>query len=100
PHPPEGRYSRNRPRVGNFSEHTWGTFLSLVSDGHTDLDQTREFIDAKGWPSAKTVVRHYKIHARASAEGLVVTEYPLNRVALQAREDIKDLCLELQMAEV
>ena len=30
PHPPEGRYSRNRPRVGNFSEHTWGTFLSLV----------------------------------------------------------------------
>ncbi|MCM3895250.1 hypothetical protein ND991_08520, partial [Gordonia sputi] len=30
-YPPEGRYSRNRPRVGNFSEHTWGTFLSLVS---------------------------------------------------------------------
>lgn len=68
-------------------------------DGHIDLDQTREFIDAQGWPSAKTVVRHYKIHARASAEGLVVTEYPANRVALQAREDIKDLCLELQMAE-
>lgn len=67
-------------------------------DGHTDLDQTRDFIEAKGWPSAKTVVRHYKVHARASAEGLVVTEYPANRVALQAREDIKDLCLELQMA--
>ena len=51
---------------------------------------------ANGWPLASTVVRHYKLHARASADGLVVTEYPTNRVALQAREDLYKLALELQ----
>ncbi|MFI8775401.1 hypothetical protein ACIGKQ_25105, partial [Gordonia sp. NPDC062954] len=30
PRQPDGRYSRSRPQVGNFSEHTWGSFLSLV----------------------------------------------------------------------
>ena len=41
-----------------------------------------------------TVVRRYKIHARASAEGLVVTQYPKNRVAMEAREDFFRLALE------
>lgn len=66
-------------------------------DGTTDLNETREFVKANGWPLAHTVIRHYKLHARASADGQVVTEYPLNRVALQAREDFYRLALELNI---
>lgn len=64
-------------------------------DGKIDLDQTREFIAANGWPVAKTVVRRYKVHARAAADGRVVTEYEPNRTALQAREDFWKLSVEL-----
>jgi chromosome partitioning protein len=66
-------------------------------DGVGDLNQTREFVKANGWPLANTVIRHYKLHARASADGQVVTEYPLNRVALQAREDFYKFALELNV---
>ncbi|MGV9823376.1 nucleotide-binding protein [Nocardia xishanensis] len=66
-------------------------------DGTADLDQTKEFVRANKWPLAKTVIRRYKIHARASADGLTVTEYPSNRVAMQAREDFYKLALELQV---
>ena len=66
-------------------------------DGTYDLNQTRNFVKANGWPLANTVIRHYKLHARASAEGQVVTEYPLNRVALQAREDFYKFALELNV---
>jgi chromosome partitioning protein len=64
-------------------------------DGESDLNQTKEFVRGNGWPLANTVVRHYKLHTRASADGLVVTEYPTNRVALQARQDFDRLALEL-----
>jgi chromosome partitioning protein len=64
-------------------------------DGKLDLEQTRDFIDARGWPRAKVVVRRYKLHTRASADGLVVTQYPKNRVAMEAREDFFRLALEL-----
>ena len=43
------------------------------------------------------MIRHYKLHARASADGQVVTEYPTNRVALQAREDFYKFALELNV---
>jgi chromosome partitioning protein len=66
-------------------------------DGVQDLNQTKDFVRANGWPLANTVIRHYKMHARASADGLVVTEYPLNRVALQAREDFYKFALELNI---
>lgn len=66
-------------------------------DGLQDLNQTKDFVRANGWPLANTVIRHYKLHARASADGLVVTEYPLNRVALQAREDFYKFALELNV---
>jgi chromosome partitioning protein len=66
-------------------------------DGVHDLNETKEFVKANGWPLAHTVIRHYKLHARASADGLVVTEYPLNRVALQAREDFYKFALELNV---
>ena len=66
-------------------------------DGVQDLNQTRDFVRANGWPLANTVIRHYKLHARASADGQVVTEYPLNRIALQAREDFYKFALELNV---
>jgi len=64
-------------------------------DGMPDLQQTAQYIHRKHWPSCNTVIRRYKIHTRASAEGLVVTQYPKNRVAMEAREDFFRLALEL-----
>jgi chromosome partitioning protein len=66
-------------------------------DGQSDLGETRDFVKANGWPLANTVIRRYKVHSRASADGLVVTEYPQNRVALQAREDFYRFALELNV---
>jgi len=63
-------------------------------DGEADLNETRDYVRAKGWPLAKTTIRRYKLHTRASAEGLVCTQYPHNRTALQAREDFFRLALE------
>lgn len=64
-------------------------------DGITDLQQTAQYIARKQWPMCNTVVRRYKIHTRASADGQVVTQYPKNRVAMEAREDFFRLALEL-----
>ncbi|MFI8792612.1 ParA family protein [Streptomyces sp. NPDC055105] len=64
-------------------------------DGKVDLHGTQEYIDAQGWPRAESVIRRYKVHARASVEGRVVTQYDTNRVGLQAREDFFKLALEL-----
>ena len=64
-------------------------------DGTTDLQQTAQYIRQRRWPMANTVVRRYKLHTRASADGLVVTQYPKNRVAMEAREDFFRLALEL-----
>lgn len=64
-------------------------------DGLPDLKETAEFIAANGWPMADTVVRRYKLHTRASADGHVVTQYPRNRTAAEAREDFFRLALEL-----
>lgn len=69
-------------------------------DGSADLDQTREFVDVRGWPRTKVVVRRYKLHTRASADGLVVTQYPKNRLAMEAREDFFRLALELGLGGV
>lgn len=64
-------------------------------DGQTDLKETAEFIAAKRWRACNTVVRRYKLHTRAAAEGMVVTQYPRNRTAAEAREDFFRLALEL-----
>ena len=64
-------------------------------DGRHDLDETKEFVKGNRWPLAKTVVRHYKLHARASADGQVVTEYPRDEMTLPAQEDFYQLALEL-----
>ncbi|WP_328743557.1 ParA family protein (plasmid) [Streptomyces caniferus] len=64
-------------------------------DGTADLEDTKAYVDAEGWPRANNVIRRYKIHTRASVEGRVVTQYPKNRVAMEAREDFFRLALEL-----
>ena len=66
-------------------------------DGRTDLLETCDFVRSQGWPLARTVVRRYKIHTRASAEGVLVTEYPRTRAGSHARDDIQRLALELSM---
>jgi len=63
-------------------------------DGKADLEETQAYVSAQGWPLARTVVRRYKLHSRASAEGMVVTQYPKNRTAMEAREDFFKLALE------
>ncbi|MFJ3793938.1 ParA family protein [Kitasatospora sp. NPDC090091] len=63
-------------------------------DGTVDLDDTKAYIDAKGWPRAKTVLRRYKLHARAVAEGQVVTQYRPSATAYRGREDFMKLALE------
>jgi chromosome partitioning protein len=64
-------------------------------DGTADRDETRAYVNAMKWPLANTVIRRYKIHTRASVDGMVVTQYPKNRVAMEAREDFFKLALEL-----
>lgn len=64
-------------------------------DGRTELDQTIRFAQRKRWPLCSTVVRHYKIHARAAVEGTVVTQYPKTRTATEASSDFLKLALEL-----
>jgi chromosome partitioning protein len=64
-------------------------------DGKADLEETRAYVTARKWPLARTVLRRYKLHSRASAEGMVVTQYPRNRTAMEAREDFFRLALEL-----
>jgi len=64
-------------------------------DGEVDLNQTLGYVQAKGWPRFNTVVRHYKVHTRANAEGLTVVQYPKNRVSLEARQDFFRLALEV-----
>ena len=68
-------------------------------DGDVDLSQTRDFLHAKGWPVFNTIIRHYKLHARASAEGVTVVQYAKNRVALEARQDFFRLALEVLGSE-
>ncbi|MFI9331923.1 ParA family protein [Kitasatospora sp. NPDC052868] len=64
-------------------------------DGEPDRDDTIKYIGKKKWPRANTVVRRYKIHSRASAEGQVVTQYKPSATAYKAREDFMKLALEL-----
>lgn len=64
-------------------------------DGRVDLDDTVAFVEKKGWPLANTIIRRYKIHSRAAAQGVVCTQYAKSRVALEAQQDILRLALEM-----
>jgi chromosome partitioning protein len=66
-------------------------------DGTLDLEETKAFVKGQGWPLARTVIRHYKLHARAAADRQVVTRYPKSRIAQEAQKDFLNLALEHQM---
>ncbi|ATI36348.1 peptide transporter (plasmid) [Rhodococcus sp. H-CA8f] len=64
-------------------------------DGKASLTDTQNLIKGQGWPLAKTVIRQYRIHTNAAAEGRVVTSYPDNKISFNARSDFQKLALEL-----
>lgn len=64
-------------------------------DGRLDLDLLTEWLDKMEIHYANTVVRRYKMHTTASAEGRVVTQYPAGRTAAEAKGDFLALALEL-----
>ncbi|MFC9999662.1 ParA family protein [Nocardia sp. NPDC127526] len=66
-------------------------------DGKSDLEQTQKFVQANGWPLAKTVIRHYKLNSRAPADGQVVTTYQKTRTGVECRLDYSRLALELRI---
>jgi chromosome partitioning protein len=66
-------------------------------DGTVDLEETKAFVRNQGWPLARTVIRHYKLHSRAAADRMVVTRYPKSRVAQEAQKDFLNLALEHQI---
>lgn len=74
----------------NVLVNNWDT-----RDGKVDLDETRDYMRAQGWPFLETVIRRYKVHTRASAEGRVVTQYDENKASFKAREDFYRLAIEL-----
>lgn len=89
--------ARSIQRVIAPSGARWRVLLNNWDprDGDADLVQTQGYVQAKGWPVFNTVIRHYKLHARASAEGVTVVQYAKNRVALEARQDFFRLALEV-----
>ncbi|TGB02072.1 ParA family protein [Streptomyces sp. MZ04] len=101
PMPPEGlAFDPTARTIQKVIEPSGLPFKVVVNnwdprDGTADLEDTQAYIDAQGWPRAKTVIRRYKVHTRASVEGKVVTQYAKNRVAMEAREDFFRLALEL-----
>ncbi|MDI3423714.1 ParA family protein [Streptomyces luteolus] len=101
PMPPEGlAFDPTARTIQKVIEPTGLPFQVTVNnwdprDGTADLEDTKAYIDAQGWPRAEAVIRRYKVHTRASVEGKVVTQYPKNRVAMEAREDFFRLALEL-----
>lgn len=101
PMPPEGlAFDPTARTIQKVIEPSGLPFQVVVNnwdprDGTADLEDTKTYIDAQGWPRAQTVLRRYKVHTRASVEGKVVTQYAKNRVAMEAREDFFRLALEL-----
>ena len=101
PMPPEGlAFDPTARTIQNVIKPTGLPYTVVMNnwdprDGHADRDETLDYIAAPGWPCAKTIVRRYKVHTRASVEGKVVTQYQPNRASFQAREDFYRLAIEL-----
>ncbi len=64
-------------------------------DGKKWLEETQKFVCKLGYPIAQTAIRHYMIHTNASSEGLVVTQYPSDKVSQAAAQDYRSLADEL-----
>lgn len=64
-------------------------------DGRADLDALTAWLEEQKLSYTNTIVRRYKMHTNASAEGRVVTQYPNGRPAAEAKNDFLMLALEL-----
>lgn len=64
-------------------------------DGRPDLDALTEWLGEQKLHYANTIVRRYKMHTNASAEGRVVPQYPPGRTSTEAKSDFLSLALEL-----
>ncbi len=64
-------------------------------DGKSDLTGTANLLHELGWPTCNTVIRRYRLHAQSAALGIVCTQYPRNRTAVEAALDFFSLALEL-----
>lgn len=64
-------------------------------DGRVDLDALTDWLDEQKLGYSNTIIRRYKMHTNASADGKVVTQYPSGRTATEARSDFLSLALEL-----
>lgn len=64
-------------------------------DGKVDLEITTNWLNDQGFHYTRTVLRKFKMHATASAEGRVCTQYPRGRTATEAQKDFLSLALEL-----
>jgi chromosome partitioning protein len=64
-------------------------------DGKAEVRQFAKYVQGKGWPLCKTVVRHYKIHERGALDGITILDYPQSRIEREARADMTGLALEL-----
>jgi chromosome partitioning protein len=101
PIPPEGlAFDPTARTIKQVIEPTGLPYNVLINnwdprDGQLDLVDTREYIEAQGWTSLKSVIRRYKVHTRASVEGRVVTQYEENKPSFKAREDFYRLAIEL-----
>jgi chromosome partitioning protein len=60
-----------------------------------DVEQTRAYLEAQGWPSFRSTIRNYRLHARASAARVTVVQYANNRIAREARTDFLNLGIEV-----
>lgn len=64
-------------------------------DGLGNRDDTRRRAEKQGWPVANTVVRRFGLHSKAPDAGLLCTQYPSNRAAVEARVDYLRLGIEI-----
>ncbi|MGH3783125.1 MAG: ParA family protein [Pseudonocardiaceae bacterium] len=63
-------------------------------DGHADLNALTAWLKERDLRTANTIIRRYKLHTNASAEGRVVTMYPAGRTATECHKDFLSLALE------
>lgn len=65
-------------------------------DGRGDLERTQSFVRKQNWDLYKADIRHFRLHAKALAEGRVCTQYLSNHTATKARQDFTALAMEHQ----
>ncbi|MET9290706.1 ParA family protein [Streptomyces sp. NPDC003077] len=66
-------------------------------DGKVDLERTQNMVTKQGWSLFNANIRHFRMHARALAEGRVCTQYMSNHTATKAKQDFLSLALEHQL---